>query len=75
MVRLKVQEVAKHKGFSMGRLSRVSSVPYNTIRGIYRDPFYSITTITLGRLADALGVDASELVMSDPPPPQILVIE
>jgi lambda repressor-like predicted transcriptional regulator len=68
MVRLKVKEVAKNKGFSMGKLSRVADVPYNTIRSIYRDPFYSITTITLGRLADALGVDASELVESAPAP-------
>jgi hypothetical protein len=54
----------------MGKLSRVADVPYNTIRNIYRDPFYSITTITLGRIADALRVDASELVESDPPPSQ-----
>ena len=73
MVRLKVKEVAERKGFSMGKLSRVSDVPYNTIRSIYRDPFYSITTITLGRLADALGVDASELVVSDPPPTQKII--
>jgi lambda repressor-like predicted transcriptional regulator len=70
MVRLKVKEVAKREGFSMGKLSRLADVPYNTIRSIYRNPFYSITTITLGRIADALGVDASELVESDPPPPQ-----
>ncbi|GHO97740.1 hypothetical protein KSF_077880 [Reticulibacter mediterranei] len=52
----------------MGKLSRVADVPYNTIRSIYRDPFYSITTITFGWLADALGVDASELVESAPAP-------
>jgi lambda repressor-like predicted transcriptional regulator len=69
MVRLKVKEVAKSKGFSMGRLSRESNVPYNTIRNIYRNPFYSITTTTLGRIADALGVDVSELVVSDNSPP------
>jgi len=70
MVRLKVREVAKSKGFSMGRLSRESNVPYNTIRNIYRNPFYSITTTTLGRIADALEVDVSLLVTSEPLPPE-----
>ena len=70
MVRLKIKEVAVLKGFSMGKLSRVADVPYNTIRSVFRDPFYSITTITLGRIADALAVDASELIESDPPPSQ-----
>jgi lambda repressor-like predicted transcriptional regulator len=67
-LRLKVKEVAERKGFSMGRLSKVSNVPYNTIKSIYRDPFYSITTITLGRIAGALEVDVSELVESVPSP-------
>ena len=66
MVRLRVKEVAQQKGFSMGKLSRVSDVSYNTIKRIYDDPYYSITTVTLGKLAKALGVPTAELIEDTP---------
>lgn len=62
MVRLKVKEVAKERGFSMGKLSRVSDVAYNTIKRIYDDPNYSPTVNTLARIAIALNVSIADLV-------------
>lgn len=61
-IRLRLKDVAKRKGFSMGRLSRESGVSYNTVKRIYDNPYYSITTHTLAKFATALDVSSSELL-------------
>jgi DNA-binding Xre family transcriptional regulator len=61
-VRLKVKQVAKEKGFSMGQLSRSSNVAYNTIKRIYDEKNYSPTMNTMMRIAKALDVSIAELV-------------
>ncbi len=66
MVRLKVKEKAEEHGISQGRLSRLSDVDIKTIKRIYRDPLTIVTTETLGKIAKALGIDASELIESEP---------
>ena len=65
-VRLRVKEVAEAKGVSMTRLHTRSEVAYNTIRRIFRDPYSEVTTTTLARLADALGVPTAELIEDVP---------
>lgn len=65
-VRLKVREIAQEKGISMGKLSRKADVSYKTIKRIYEDPYYSVTSFTLGKIAEALGVDVSSLLESTP---------
>lgn len=65
-VRLRVKEVAKEKGISMGKLHRQADVSYKTIKRIYSDPFYATTTITLGKLAKVLGVPPGELIEEAP---------
>ena len=65
-VRLRVKEIAKEKGFSMGKLSRVSDVAYNTIKRMFKDPYYSATTVTLGKLAKALEVPTGALLEDMP---------
>ncbi len=62
MARLRVQEVAKEKGVSMGKLSRASDVSYRTIRLIYKDPYRDVALSTLEKLAKALGVSIAELI-------------
>jgi DNA-binding Xre family transcriptional regulator len=62
VVRLKVKEVAKERGFSMGKLSRVSDVAYNTIKRIYDDPKYSPSVTILARISVALNVSIADLV-------------
>lgn len=66
MIRLKVKEIAQRKGMSMGKLGRMADVDIKTIRRIYHFPTESITLAVLDRIAEALGVDASDLIESVP---------
>ncbi len=66
VVRLLVKEVAKEKGFSMGKLQRDADVAYNTVKRMFKDPYYITTTETLGKLARALGVPPGELIEEVP---------
>ena len=67
MIRLKVKEVAKQKGISQGKLSRLADVDLTTLQRIYKNPTAAnVTVFTLGKLARALGVDVSELIESVP---------
>ena len=61
-IRLRIKEVARKKGFSMGRLQRDADVAYNTVKRMYKNPYHMITTETLGKLAKALGVPPGELI-------------
>ena len=65
-VRLRVKEVAREKGIGMGKLHRSADVAYNTIKRMYRDPYYITTTETLGKIARALGVAPGELLEEVP---------
>ena len=65
-VRLRVRDVAKEKGIGMGKLQRMSDVAYNTVRRIFKDPYYITTTETLGKIARALGVAPGELIEEVP---------
>ena len=65
-VRLRVKEVAKEKGISMGKLQRDADIAYNTIKRMFKDPYYITTTETLGKLARALGVSPGELIEEAP---------
>jgi DNA-binding Xre family transcriptional regulator len=65
-VRLRVKEVAREKGFSMGKLQRDANVAYNTVKRMFKDPYYVTTTETLGKLARALGVLPGELIEEVP---------
>ena len=64
-VRLRVKEIARAKGFSMGKLQRDADVAYNTVKRIFKDPYYITTTETLGKLAKALSVSPGELIEED----------
>lgn len=64
-VRLRVKEIARAKGVSMGKLQRDADVAYNTVKRIFKDPYYVTTTETLGKLAKALGVPPGELIEED----------
>jgi transcriptional regulator with XRE-family HTH domain len=66
MVRLRVKEIAKGKGISMGKLSRSADITYRTIQRIYNEPDYVPTIPTLEKIAKALGVNISELFIDDP---------
>jgi DNA-binding Xre family transcriptional regulator len=61
-VRLRVKEVSRQKGFSMGKLRRDADVAYNTVKRMFKDPYYITTTETLGKLTRALGVPPGGLI-------------
>lgn len=65
-VRLKVRELAASKGMSQRQLAIRTGIDINTIRRIFREPFASTKTETLGKIAGVLGVDASALIESVP---------
>lgn len=65
-LRLRVKEVAKARGMSMTRLHIASEVAYSTIRRLFRDPYAEVTTTTINRLANALGVPPSSLLEDTP---------
>lgn len=62
MLRLRVKEVAMEKKLSMNKLSQISQVSYHVVQDIYKNPFRIVTTDTINRLAEALGVPATELL-------------
>jgi DNA-binding Xre family transcriptional regulator len=65
MAKLRVKEVAKEKGISMGKLSRAADVDMNTLRRVYDDTRYSPTLATLEKLAKALSVKIADLIEED----------
>jgi Cro/C1-type HTH DNA-binding domain len=62
MLRLRIKEVATSKGYNMSTLSRVSDVPFITIRRAWKNPYYELRLATLHKIAMALGVPTSELI-------------
>jgi len=65
-VRLRIKEVAHEKGIGMGKLQRTADVAYNTVKRMFRDPYYITTTETLGKIAKALGVPPGTLIEEVP---------
>ena len=68
-VRLRVKEVAEGKGVNMSVLSHRTYIALSTIRAIYRDPYKSVTTETLQRIANALEVSVFDLMEEVPDDP------
>jgi transcriptional regulator with XRE-family HTH domain len=66
MIRIRLKEIATDKGMSQARLSRKADVDLRTIQRIYRNPYTNVSLYTLDKLATALGVDASQLIASEP---------
>lgn len=66
MLRLKVKEVARAKGISMAKLSRIADLNPRTLQAIYADPYRDVAYSTLLKLAKALNVDVSDLTEEVP---------
>lgn len=69
MTRLKIQEVAEQKGFSMSKLQRSADISYRTIKLIYKDPYRDINLSTLEKIARALKVSICDLIEELPDNP------
>ncbi len=68
MLRLRVKEIAAAKGISIAKLARKADLDGRTVYRMVHDPFAEVTTITIGRLAEALGVSVKDLVEDAPDP-------
>ncbi len=66
MIRLRVKEVAKEKGISQGKLSRLANIDENTLKRIFRNPTGIVSTDTLNKLAKALDVPVTALIEDVP---------
>jgi len=67
MARLRVREIAETQGLDATKLARLANVGYNIIRAIFNDPDYNPTFETLQKIAQALNVKVTELIVDDPP--------
>jgi len=64
MIRLKVKEIAQAQGFSQAKLARKADLDNGTVRDIFHNPYRDINLSTLDKIAQALSVNASELIES-----------
>jgi DNA-binding Xre family transcriptional regulator len=65
-IRLRVKEVAEEKGLNMTKLSQRSEIAFTTVKSIFRDPYRTLNTDTLRRLAEALEVSVHDLIEEVP---------
>jgi transcriptional regulator with XRE-family HTH domain len=63
--RLRVKEVLKEKGISIGKLSRGADIPIGMVRRMVNDPNYNPTGETLAKAARYLGVSMDDLYYYD----------
>ncbi|HEU5376398.1 MAG TPA: helix-turn-helix transcriptional regulator [Ktedonobacteraceae bacterium] len=63
--RLRLKEVLKEKGITMGKLSRGADIPISTVRRLVNDPKYNPTAATLAKAAQYLGVLMDDLWYDD----------
>jgi len=62
MIRLRIKEIAEAKGFNQSSLSHAADIHFTTIKRIFRDPYKEVTTTTLDKIAQALGVSICDLI-------------
>ena len=67
MIRVRVKELLEEQGWSVAKLARRADMDYKTVDRLVKNPIAEVTTITLGRLADALDVSIHDLVEDMPP--------
>jgi DNA-binding Xre family transcriptional regulator len=67
VIRIRVREIAEQKGISRTKLSRLSDTNYKTIDLIWNNPYKDVGTLTLERIAKALGVRVTDLIEEEDP--------
>lgn len=70
MVRLRIKEVVDEHHMSIAFLARKANLDFKTVHRLIRNPYAEVTTITLDRIAEALGVSIHALVEDGPGPTQ-----
>jgi transcriptional regulator with XRE-family HTH domain len=65
MIRLRIKEAAEEQGLSMAKLARKADMDFKTVQRIFHDPYRDISLSTLDRIAQALGVPATSLLIEE----------
>jgi transcriptional regulator with XRE-family HTH domain len=65
MIRLRIKEAAEEQGLSMAKLARKADMDFKTVQRIFHDPYRDISFSTLDRIAQALGVPATSLLIEE----------
>lgn len=63
--RLRLKEVLKEKGITMGKLSRGADIPISTVRRMVNDPNYNPSSATLAKAARYLETSMDDLWYDD----------
>jgi DNA-binding Xre family transcriptional regulator len=61
-----VKEVAQEKNISIHRLSLLAQLSYHVVREIFINPYKSIYTDTINRIAEALEVPVTTIIEDVP---------
>jgi DNA-binding Xre family transcriptional regulator len=69
MTRLRIKEEAVAKGLDIAKLSRRADLAYRTVWQLWNEPERDVTVGTLKKIADALGVQVTDLIENEPLPP------
>ena len=67
-IRLRIKEALAEKGMSQSKLSQKAEVSLNTIQDLTHDPYRDIKLSTLVKIADALGVEITDLYAKEKDP-------
>jgi transcriptional regulator with XRE-family HTH domain len=65
MIRLRIKEAAEEQGLSMAKLARKADMDFKTVQRIFHDPYRDISLSTLDRIAQALGVPVTSLLIEE----------
>lgn len=60
--RLRVAEEASARNYNMSSLSRKANISFNTVKRMWQHPFNDASIDTLGKVAEALGINVGMLV-------------
>ena len=62
MRRLRVKELAEHRGLTQSKLMRMADLNMKTVQGLYREPYrINVAYLTLEKVAKALEVNIDDL--------------
>ena len=61
VIKLRVKEVAKSKGYNMSSLSRATDISFTTIKRLWSKPYSGANINTLSKIAKVLQVSISDL--------------
>ena len=62
MRRLRIKELAEHRGITQSKLMRMADLNMKTVQGLYREPYrINVAYLTLEKVAKALDVSIDEL--------------